>query len=408
MLNNFKRLVTALKRWTQSGSLRLLSRFIDGGFAIFIGKPNPRISGAKDCDYIVAEGRSVPVYRDYRYSIKAGWKEYPGLACLAELKSRNRLTQDESNFLRKAIGYRTVSVPSNETTDIAWSAIDKNRDLFLESAGDDKSRIPEFKPDIATTSKLVNSFSHSHAAMLLKLESAGVYSFPTDARVLEIGYTTGGHSILAFEELGYKVFGIDNYYDGLLSNQKLHQVVADIYKSRAVFEIGDITKTTSFSSESMDVVFSTSVLEHIQNLPGAFKEMFRVLKPGGAIIHNYAPYFSPDGGHALGIGDSPWVHVRLNHEEYLRYLESLRPYEYPYVRDWINDALHRDMPQWKMQRLISTAGFRIALWVAKPAPKAWLKELTTDIVQECFTSTPEIGIEDLISRSVSFVAIKPL
>jgi SAM-dependent methyltransferase len=249
-------------------------------------------------------------------------------------------------------------------------------------------------------------FRRRHASMFSKLAAAGVYSVPQQGSILEIGYTTGGHSIFAFEQLGYRAFGIDNYYGGLVDHVSLPMHLKSILGSKASLLVGDITKTTEISSESLDVVFSASVLEHIQDLKGAFEEMYRVLKPGGAMIHNYAPYFSHDGGHALGIGDSPWAHVRLSESDYLRYIAELRPNEQHVARDWITGALHRDVPQWKMQRFVSAAGFRIKMWMAKPSPRRFLCDLSPQIIEDCFANTPGIGIEDLTSRSVSFVAVK--
>ena len=137
------------------------------------------------------------------------------------------------------------------------------------------------------------------------------------------------------------------------------------------------------------------------------QKMYRLLKPGGVIIHNYAPFFSHNGAHALGIGDSPWAHVRMNIEDYMSYIEKLRPNEAVMTRDWFSSAMHQDMPQWKVQRLVAEAGFRIALWKAKPSAKRWLRDLTPEVIRDCFAATPEIGIEDLTSQSVSFVGIKP-
>ena len=34
-------------------------------------------------------------------------------------------------------------------------------------------------------------------------------------------------------------------------------------------------------------------------------------------------------------------------------------------------------------------------------------DLTPDIIRDCFDNTPDIGMQDLISQSVSFVAQKP-
>jgi SAM-dependent methyltransferase len=40
-----------------------------------------------------------------------------------------------------------------------------------------------------------------------------------------------------------------------------------------------------FENESFNIILSSNVLEHIQNLPPTFREMHRVLKPNGLAIH---------------------------------------------------------------------------------------------------------------------------
>jgi SAM-dependent methyltransferase len=389
----------------KSVGLRLLSEYLNGGFSVYFGNPSSRTQEVQECEYRTADGRIIPVYRSYRYSIKAGWRSFPGLDHLAKLDARGCLVETESAFLQKAMGTRTVMVAPDEAMSVAEKAVERNLDLFLPGSQNDQG-LPEFRPEKRQLQETVRIFRRRHAAMFEQLAAAGIFSVPRQAKVLEIGYTTGGHSIFAFEQLGFKAFGIDNYYGGLIGEQTLHGNNKFALGSNVTFETGDITTTTSFPSESMDLVFSASVLEHIQDLAGAFVEMYRLLKPGGAIIHNYSPYFSHDGGHALGIGDSPWAHVRLCKEEYLRYLRELRPNEYAMASEWIAGALHRDMPQWKVQRLAVNAGFRIGMWMAKPSPRNWLDSLTPEIMKECFAATPGIGIEDLISRSVSFVGIK--
>lgn len=401
-----------LPRWVANvrasiaaAGLRLFSGRLNGGFSVYFGKPAPSCSWALEREYTTADGRIIPVYRGYRYSVKAGWRSCPGLNYLAQLEERKRLVPSEMAFLKKAVGTRTIMVPFDEARSVSLGAISRNSDLFIPDCQSD-SGFPEFKIDEHRLQETVSVFKRRHAAMFNQLSAAGVFHVPQRASVLEIGYTTGGHSIFAFERLGFRAFGIDNYYGGLIDRQTLHGNNKKQLGSEAVFEVGDITKLTPFPSECMDVIFSTSVLEHIQDLAGAFGEMYRLLKPGGAIIHNYSPYFCHDGAHALGIGDSPWVHVRLGEEEYLRYLNELRPNEYAIAAEWVKGALHRDMPQCRVQRLVSAAGFRIGLWMAKPSPKNWLADLTPEIVRECFDTTPGIGIEDLVARSVSFVAIK--
>jgi hypothetical protein len=68
--------------------------------------------------------------------------------------------------------------------------------------------------------------------------------------------------------------------------------------------------------------------------------------------------------------------------------------------------MNRNMPQWRMQRVVAMAGFRIALWTAKTSPRKFTANLSPQIIRECYENTPDIGIQDLISQSVSFVALK--
>lgn len=398
--------ITWVKNRIVVTGLSMLPKPLSGGFSIYFGNSNSLTTEAVEREFKTVDGRCIPIYKNYRYSIKVGWTAFDGLRQLAGLRTRNRLEASELAFLKNAIGTRAVTVTAEEAILVATKAVNKSLDLFIPETKNG-SGLLEFLPDKDDLKSKIRIFQNRHTAMFAQLAAAEIFKIRDGASVLEIGFTTGGHSIFAFERLGFKAFGIDNFYGGLLAEQTLHGNHAKMLESGAVFEVGDITKTTPFPSECMDVIFSTSVLEHIQNLPHAFAEMFRLLKPGGAIIHNYSPYFSADGGHALGIGDSPWIHVRLDQDEYLRYLKELRPNEFPLASDWIKAALHRNMPQWKVQRLIAAAGFHIAFWMAKPCPRRWLKDLTPSIMSECFSATPEIGIEDLISRTVSFVAIKP-
>lgn len=386
--------------------LRAFSERLNGYFSIYFGKLSSRLNEIAECEFTTTDGRVIPVYRNYRYSIKSGWRSCPGLDHLAQLNARGRLLEKEKAFLSKAIGTRTVMVSPAEALCVAENAVKRNLDLFLNGSRNNQGLL-EFKTDINQLKQTVSIFRRRHANMFEQLAAAGVFNIPRDASILEIGYTTGGHSLFAFEQLGFNAYGIDNYYGGLIGEQTTHGRNKEAIGSRVAFKSGDITRITSFPAECMDIIYSSSVLEHIQDLEKAFVEMYRILKPGGAIIHNYSPYFSHDGGHALGIGDSPWVHVRLVEKEYLRYLKELRPLEYEIASEWITGALHRNMPQWKVQRLVISAGFRIGMWMAKPSPRNWLTGLTPEIIRDCLEATPEIGIEDLVTRSVSFVAIKP-
>jgi SAM-dependent methyltransferase len=81
---------------------------------------------------------------------------------------------------------------------------------------------------------------------------------------------------------------------------------------------------------SVDVCFSSNVLEHVPDPRGMAEEMVRVTRRGGTIFLSYTNWLSPWGGHET----SPWHYLggrrarrryvrRHGHEPKNRYGESL-------------------------------------------------------------------------------------
>ncbi|MGH3646400.1 MAG: class I SAM-dependent methyltransferase [Micromonosporaceae bacterium] len=69
-------------------------------------------------------------------------------------------------------------------------------------------------------------------------------------------------------------------------------------------------------SDSVDVCYSSNVLEHVPDPWLMAAEMVRVTRPGGTVFLSYTPWFSPWGGHET----SPWHFLggRLARRRYLR------------------------------------------------------------------------------------------
>ncbi|MGB7818637.1 MAG: class I SAM-dependent methyltransferase [Ornithinibacter sp.] len=59
------------------------------------------------------------------------------------------------------------------------------------------------------------------------------------------------------------------------------------------------------SSASVDVAFSSNVLEHVPDPVRMAEEMLRVVRPGGVVFISWTPWLSPWGGHET----SPWHYV---------------------------------------------------------------------------------------------------
>src|SRR4029079_15395966 len=65
-----------------------------------------------------------------------------------------------------------------------------------------------------------------------------------------------------------------------------------------------------FPDASFDAALSTDTFEHVMDLPLAFKEIARVLRPGGSLLTRFGPLFrSPHGGHLYWACQVPYAHL---------------------------------------------------------------------------------------------------
>jgi SAM-dependent methyltransferase len=127
------------------------------------------------------------------------------------------------------------------------------------------------------------------AKVLAYLASAGVRTFD---RVLDDGCGGGGMGV-SFAEEARSVIGIepaDRFKDAGV-HLAAEKGVRNISFSRA-----DGT-ALPFGDRSFDLVLSHSVIEHVADPIGYLKEAFRVLRPGGHLLLQTAPYLSPSGAH---------------------------------------------------------------------------------------------------------------
>lgn len=352
-----------------------------------------------------ADGSRLPVYENYRYSVKPGWKYFSSLSSLHSLIKRDLASLVEKEFFHEAKGSRTLTKPLSEIEAVAKKAVSRNKKLFLP-----ESLEPAFQPQlIPSQHEILQKIAHhqkDHRVLFSKLKSFGVEAkIRMPSKLLEIGYISGGFSIFAFENLGFEAYGIDNFYGNETRKSPLSEYIKKKIGSSVRFITGDITRKTDFNNNELNVIYSASVLEHINNLAEAFKEMHRILKPGGVIIHGYNPLFCPNGGHALGITDCPWGHVRMGMKDYLRYMEELRPHEADIAKQWIDSSLN-GMSIRGMQNHIARQGFQILFWQQHAAAIKDQAGLTPDIMAECFENHPDIGLADMITSTVTFVAQK--
>ncbi|MGK5683328.1 methyltransferase domain-containing protein [Actinoplanes sp. URMC 104] len=128
---------------------------------------------------------------------------------------------------------------------------------------------------------------------------------------------------------------------------------------------------------SVDVCYSSNVLEHVPDPPRMLDEMVRVTRPGGLVYASFTPWLSPWGGHET----APWHYLggeyaarryerRNGKPPKNRYRRSLHPYSVGAALSWARtargatlvDALARYHPRWAQWIVRVPAAREVLSW----------------------------------------------
>lgn len=106
----------------------------------------------------------------------------------------------------------------------------------------------------------------------------------------------------------------------------------------------DLADLREVPSNSIDIVASDAVFEHLKNLPEVLEEFRRILRPGGLVYATFGPLWYGFGGdHVSGYDDvlNGYSHLLLNHAEWEEYLTGLGHFEHSEHdgRTWIEEDL---------------------------------------------------------------------
>jgi ubiquinone/menaquinone biosynthesis C-methylase UbiE len=118
-----------------------------------------------------------------------------------------------------------------------------------------------------------------------------------------------------------------------LQHEKFEAIGADLvsyYLKDAVREYGDrirFVQSTPTSiplpSSSVDVVYTIDTIEHLSRPKEILRDVFRVLRPGGAFLVHFNPWLNPHGSHLDDIIPFPWAHTVFSMKTLLNVAERL-------------------------------------------------------------------------------------
>jgi glucosyl-dolichyl phosphate glucuronosyltransferase len=167
-------------------------------------------------------------------------------------------------------------------------------------------------------------------------------------------------------------------------------------------------------SNTFDRIITLSTFEHFFHPNRVLREMYRVLKPGGAVLVNFQPIWTSVQGHHLHhVPDvssllPPWSHLRWNKEQMSAELGPIWPATASMTLDqvvaWIykSDEINR-LPADALRKAFYDSPFRIE-WLT-PLEDEW-SEAQAATAEEIVASLPW-SLSDLRTKGYSALLVKP-
>jgi len=218
---------------------------------------------------------------------------------------------------------------------------------------------------------------------------------PPGSEVLEIGAAQGTY-LTALTRHGFRARGVEPWPPAIEVSKELSKrtgVETDITLGRG--------EELPFESESFDLVLAISVMEHVQDPDAVFREVQRVLRPGGGFYFYTGSALHPRQVEIAGFPLFPWYPDRLR-RRIMRWAVENRP-------DLIG---HTEQPAWNWftpwgtRRALRRAGFSEAVerWdLVDPDELSGRKRLGSLAVQR----VPGMRIVGAFaSGAIAFLAIK--
>lgn len=172
-----------------------------------------------------------------------------------------------------------------------------------------------------------------------------------DKIVLEIGSGYGGYIYHALCKGAKFVFGVEIDHDRAKESE-------EILNEKNIGENYQILRSDSrdldmIQDNSIDIVVSDAVIEHITEIGKVFIEVERILKPGGKAYLSTSPiWFTYNGGHLWRYIPIPWSHIFFSSKTIIEVLQiqKLRN-DFPEYRcDYIID-LYRTIGKLSLHRV---------------------------------------------------------
>ncbi|MCP4524006.1 MAG: class I SAM-dependent methyltransferase [Candidatus Gracilibacteria bacterium] len=150
-------------------------------------------------------------------------------------------------------------------------------------------------------------FEYSHCRQMLE-QYQGFINLEElrNKKILEIGCGGGGKIIYISEKYNCEAIGVDIHLGFL--DQAIKKAEEKNVSDKVTFQEQNAL-SLDFYENSFDFILMSDVLEHIPETRKLIHEVTRVLKPGGKILFDFAPYYHYFGHHLWDTIQIPWLHL---------------------------------------------------------------------------------------------------
>ena len=183
-------------------------------------------------------------------------------------------------------------------------------------------------------------------------------------RVVDLG-CGGGQNSIAFARQGAISIGVDVSVEQLAYARRL----LEQEEVRVEFKHSDLSELAFQRADSVDIVFSAMAFQYVPDLPRAFRQVHRVLKPQGTLVFSVPHPASAITGNAHSVLGASNANAQLSLEgepaSIRRSYFDSSPLEDKYD-DTVFTEYHRTMSEMFMG--LTRTGYRVDVMM-EPAPK---------------------------------------
>lgn len=105
-------------------------------------------------------------------------------------------------------------------------------------------------------------------------------------------------------------------------------------QANASYLVGDLTREEPLPKESVDVIVSSVVFEHVQRPIEMFAALYKLLRPGGVAWLNFNLYRGPKASHVYRHVHFPWPHLLFEDQVCRQFYE--KHYGIARTYSWVN------------------------------------------------------------------------